>query len=527
MTVDKEGYEEELENEAKKNTGKGGEDQKDMLFQSKETVWLGNESIATTNQQGKYQVGSTQEATIVAIFTGRGTLPTEKGFQPSASAEDEVVGLVLDSTPFYPEAGGQVADTGSIASADGTKALAVSDVQVYAGYVLHIGTITSGSLAVGDTLTCSVDYERRSEIAPNHTMTHVLNYALRKVLLGGPNEEEEKKGKIAQKGSHVDENRLRFDFGWDKPVTAEQMQQVEQLVNEQITANLQVYDYTAPLEQAMQIHGLRAVFGENYPDPVRIVSVGADVQSLLAKPTNAEWANYSVEFCGGTHVEALGVGDVFVITEEVGTAAGVRRISGVTRDKARECIAAADKFAARLDGLEALQDAALAAELKVVKNELGSYTMGAVRKAELVGRLDAIAAKVLAWQKEQTKAKAAAAGSAVKELASSCGDNAKVVARIDFGVDGKASSKLFKEFSKANKTSSLLLISAGDEGFGVYCTPCKQHVKDGLDALKWVQAAVEAAGGGKSGGREMNANGQVASLDKIQDAVDAAKAFVA
>merc|ERR1740117_838724 len=123
-------------------------------------------------------------------------------------------------------------------------------------------------------MTCAMDYDRREKIAPNHTMTHVLNYALRKVLLGGPNDEEEKKGKISQKGSHVDENRLRFDFGWDKPVSTEQMAEVERLVNEQIGSNLQVYDYQAPLAEAMEIYGLRAVFGENYPDPVRVVSVG-------------------------------------------------------------------------------------------------------------------------------------------------------------------------------------------------------------------------------------------------------------
>ena len=86
-------------------------------------------------------------------------------------------------------------------------------------------------------------------------------------------------------------------------MTAEQMEEVEKLVNEQISANLTVYDYTAPLEDAMQIHGLRAVFGENYPDPVRVVSVGVDVQELMATPKNPEWANYSVEFCGGTHVQ--------------------------------------------------------------------------------------------------------------------------------------------------------------------------------------------------------------------------------
>lgn len=238
MTVDKEGYEAELKKEADKNTGKGGEGQKDMLFQSKETVWLGNENIAVTNQAGKYTTGSQPEATVLAIFTGRGALPSEKGFQPSASADDEVVGFILDSTPFYPEAGGQVPDTGTLTSAG--KAVSVSDVQVYAGYVLHIGTITGGTVAVGDVMTCAVDYDRREKIAPNHTMTHVLNYALRKVLLGGPNDEEEKKGKISQKGSHVDENRLRFDFGWDKPVSTEQMAEVERLVNEQIGSNLQV-----------------------------------------------------------------------------------------------------------------------------------------------------------------------------------------------------------------------------------------------------------------------------------------------
>jgi alanyl-tRNA synthetase len=170
--------------------------------------------------------------------------------------------------------------------------------------VLHVcsGAQSVGqAVNVGQNLTCHVDYQHRSFVAPNHTMTHSLNFALRKVLLGD-NCEISAKGSVDQKGSLVDADKLRFDFGWGTALSTEELQAVEGLVNEVIKSELQVYAENVPLAAAKGICSLRSVFGERYPDPVRVLSVGVDVQELIKNPDNSEWLKYSVEFCGGTHL---------------------------------------------------------------------------------------------------------------------------------------------------------------------------------------------------------------------------------
>lgn len=227
------------------------------------------------------------------------------------------VGIVLDVTSFYSESGGQIYDTGVLRVASGGAGgagaggaagadeeetvssgpqVAVVNVQTFGGYVLHIGSVQSGTLTVGDTVSVEVDYERRADIAPNHTMTHALNYALRKVL--GHSVERP----VEQRGSLVGPDKLRFDFSFGKALTAEQLTEVDRIVGSIITSAVPVHHAVVPLAQARAIHSLCAVFGETYPDPVRVISIGVPVDKLVADPTNAEWSNFSVELCGGTHI---------------------------------------------------------------------------------------------------------------------------------------------------------------------------------------------------------------------------------
>jgi alanyl-tRNA synthetase len=208
----------------------------------------------------------------------------------------------------------------------------VENVQVYGGFVLHVGWLKHGSLALNDAVNCAFDEVRnvppsppplpvshrdpppvpvpvcvhpyscpcacvcvqirRRPVQRNHTATHLLNYGLREVLGDA----------VDQKGSLVAPDRLRFDFSAKGAVTTEQLAQVEAIVNRQITEDLVVYAQEATLPQARAIRGLRAVFGEAYPDPVRIVSVGVPVADLLAQPESDRWLANSVEFCGGTYV---------------------------------------------------------------------------------------------------------------------------------------------------------------------------------------------------------------------------------
>ena len=177
-----------------------------------------------------------------------------------------------------------------------------------------------------------VDESRRAKIASNHTMTHVMNHKLRAIL--GDH--------VAQKGSLVDDEKTRFDFAHNAGISETETAKIEELVNADIAADLPVhYDY-APQADALKIHGLRAVFGEKYPPTVRVVSIGPSLADLLKNPSNKEWENRSIEFCGGTHVGRTGDIGLFKITAEGGIASAIRRIEAVTGEGALEAVRAED-----------------------------------------------------------------------------------------------------------------------------------------------------------------------------------------
>ncbi len=209
--------------------------------------------------------------------------------------------VVLDHTPFYAESGGQVGDTGTLATA---HALAeVLDTQKNGAIITHRVIMEQGALHEDDKVEAQVDAQNRSDIAANHSATHLLHAALRHIL-----------GKhVMQKGSLVEAERLRFDFSHDQALSREQLRDIEALVNQQIRANLPVKAETMPVDQAMAA-GAMALFGEKYGDEVRVLSMG----------------EFSKELCGGTHVRRTGDIGLFKITAETGVAAGVRRIEAVT-----------------------------------------------------------------------------------------------------------------------------------------------------------------------------------------------------
>lgn len=226
----------------------------------------------------------------------------------------KTVGLILDQTCFYPEAGGQVGDAGSITGDTGT--FQVETTQKLGDTVLHIGSLPEGMMEVGQGVRLAVATEVRRETMRHHTTTHLLNLALRKVL--GPH--------VEQKGSLVDADKTRFDFAHDKPITPEQLAEVEEIVNAHVRADLPVTAVTLPLAEAKRLPGVRAVFGEKYPDPVRVVMIGP------TKPVEVT-EDYSVEFCGGTHLERSSQAGLFKVVSQEGVAKGVRRIIAVAGAK--------------------------------------------------------------------------------------------------------------------------------------------------------------------------------------------------
>ncbi|MDX2503345.1 MAG: alanine--tRNA ligase [Gammaproteobacteria bacterium] len=217
--------------------------------------------------------------------------------------------IILDRTSFYGESGGQVGDTGTICTADAE--FRVTDTQKKADVFVHIGQLIKGHFTVGDRVKTRVDAEKRSDIACNHSATHLLHAALRTVL--GDH--------VQQKGSLVDNEKLRFDFSHFEAISPEQLQNIESLVNQQIRKNHSVETKLMDIDAARE-SGAMALFGEKYADQVRVLSM----------------SDFSVELCGGTHVNRTGDIGVMKITSESGVAAGVRRIEAVTGQGALDFI---------------------------------------------------------------------------------------------------------------------------------------------------------------------------------------------
>ncbi|GJN07247.1 hypothetical protein PR202_ga25065 [Eleusine coracana subsp. coracana] len=266
LTVDKEGFNASMQDARQKaRNARNKTGGKVIAMDANATAQLRNQGLASTDDSPKFMWPKEHGSVVKAIYSGSEYMTTASG--------DDDVGLVLESTSFYAEQG------------EGSKAL-----------------------SVGDSVICKVDYNRRTQIAPNHTCTHMLNFALREVL--GDH--------VDQKGSIVLPEKLRFDFSHGKPVQPEDLRNIESIVNQQIKDELDVYASEIKLADAKRINGLRAVFGEIYPDPVRVVSVGRKVEDLLANPESKEWLSISTELCGGTHISNTKDAKAFALLSEEG-----------------------------------------------------------------------------------------------------------------------------------------------------------------------------------------------------------------
>jgi alanyl-tRNA synthetase len=271
-----------------------------------EAVWFGlREKIGATEFLG-YETEGAEGVVSALVKDGKEVAALKKG---------ESGAVVLNQTPFYGESGGQVGDTG-ILMGDGVR-FKVTDTQKYAGDVFaHIGAVEEGMLKGGTALALEVDHSRRSAIRRNHSATHLLHEALREVL--GDH--------VAQKGSLVAPDRLRFDFSHPKPMTGDEIERVEDIANDLVLQNSPVTTRVMALDDARQ-SGARALFGEKYGDEVRVVAMGDG--------SGNAWG-WSVELCGGTHVRRTGDIGIISVVGESGVASGVRRIEAITGNAARK-----------------------------------------------------------------------------------------------------------------------------------------------------------------------------------------------
>jgi alanyl-tRNA synthetase len=425
--------------------------------------------------------------------------------------------------------GGQEADHGRImvtrenrtGAGDGHEGgeFRVEEVKTFGGYILHIGHVLRGEFAVGDDVQLSLDSQRRTSIAANHTATHLLNLGLRQVLGDG----------IDQKGSLVAQDRLRFDFSHAKAVAAEELGKVEAIVRDRIARDLHVYTDTAPLFVAKQVEGLRAVFGEAYPDPVRVVSIGAPIASLLDNPKDSKWRELSMEFCGGTHVERTGQIHHFALVAEEAVAKGVRRIVALTGVPAMAAIQAAENLASRIAAAAKLGEAELSGSVMEIGTEIDQMTLPAAKKYELRAALAKLQDRVKESNKQASAGRAAEAANIARQIGQSAAASLEdfVINTIEVGDDRKALQAAVNTVVQLCPKKAVMLISPDVEGnkIAILAVVPESLIKRGLKAGDWVKAAAEACGG-KGGGKPDNAQGGGADVSKLKETLAAARTFV-
>ncbi len=521
ISVDVEGYDRLMEQAKDKarSASKFAVAGAELELKGEETARLMRLGVQPTDDIDKFH-GRDIRARVRAIWNGENFDELAK-----ASGKPVPVAVILDKSNHYAEMGGQVGDHGRIlvmreAGPDddtrGGGEFRIEDTRVCAGYVLHVGVVIRGELRVNDDVQLAVDKHRRTSVAGNHTATHLLNLALRQHLGDA----------VDQKGSLVAPDRFRFDFTFNRPVTPEELAKIEHDVRKHLLADLPVYAETAPLYVAKQINGVRAVFGETYPDPVRVVSIGNPVADLLGDGAAQLWHDFSVEFCGGTHVGSTKEIGGFAIISEEGIAKGVRRISAVTGVAAKAADAAADNLATRVRQAEHLADEALANESGEIVKELEQLTIPSARKHQIRTMLAGLQDRVKAAQKKVAAQKAAQAASFARDIAQSAiaSNERVIVTTVETGSDKAALQAAVATLAQLCPKAAVMLIAPDhdDNKASLFAAVPAELVAKGLKAGDWIREA-SAVLGGKGGGKPDSASGGGSDLTKLKEAIAAAR----
>ncbi|XP_019184213.1 PREDICTED: alanine--tRNA ligase-like [Ipomoea nil] len=482
-----------------------------IVMDADATAALHKKGIATTNDIFKFTWFQDHESEIKAIYTG-------SEFLERACTGDDVA-IILGSTSFYAEQGGQIYDTGSLESSAGS--FQVHNVQIFGGFILHIGSFSGENqkFSIGDKVICKVDYDRRSLIAPNHTCTHMLNFALREIL--GDH--------VDQKGSIVLPEKLRFDFSHGKPVKPEELQKIEYIVNEQIKAEMDVSSQEATLSDAKRVKGLRAVFGEVYPDPVRIVSIGKKVGDLLADPENEEWLSISAELCGGTHISNTREAKAFALVSEEGIAKGIRRITAVTTNRAFEAIELASFLEKKIKEAASVEDSLLEEKVTTLNASVERAQIPAAKKDELKRELSKLQTRVIQAKKRIAAENSLNAVKAASEMAEAAvsGGKAYCILRLGIGLDTAAVRDAVVKVME-QKGIAVLIFSTDEAANKVLVcagVPEKGDVCKQLSVKEWLNAALKPLGGKGGGGKGGLAQGQASDLKHVDEAMDLAASF--
>ncbi|MFW6335817.1 MAG: alanine--tRNA ligase, partial [Phycisphaeraceae bacterium] len=449
----------------------------------------------------------TSEKTPIAVFRESEGSYHDTADQPAA--EGDRVAVAVDRTPFYATAGGQVADTGVMQIDSPSEArVQIDDVTKVGATIFHLGRVISGEPAsTGDaTVSLAVDKARREKIMANHTTTHVMNKALRDLV----NPEAD------QRGSLVDDEKLRFDFSNPSAVTSEQIDKVEQQVNTDIERDLPVHAGVAPQDQALRINGLRAVFGEKYPPRVRVVAIGHRVEDILAEPEREQWKGYSIEFCGGTHLPSTGRAESFAVIAEEAVAKGVRRITALTGHAARRARQEAKRLLDHARSLENAPPTELHTAVEELNREINETTLPLVQRRELQSELGDLSERLKQYRKaEGDKAQEVAVDQA-RELAEAA-EGPVLVASLD-DVDASALRSAMDVVRKKQPHAAVLLAGVKDGKVAINACVPKPLIDKGLKAGDWVKAVAQVVGGG-GGGKPDQAQAGGKDPSKLNDAL--------
>ena len=469
LSVDTDGFSAAMERqrtEARKAWAGSGE-------AATETIWYAIKERAGATEFLGYE---TEVAEGVALAL------VKDGGEVQALLAGESGGLVLNQTPFYGESGGQVGDTGIVVGA-GVRARIVNTKKRLGDLFVHDVVIDDGVLNVGASLGLKVDRERRLAIRANHSATHLLHEALRMVL--GDH--------VAQKGSLVAPDRLRFDIAHPKPITRQELAQVEDIANGIVLQNEPVVTRLMGVDEA-RASGARALFGEKYGDEVRVVSMGT-----LQGGDNAA-RPYSIELCGGTHAARTGDIGIISITGESGVAAGVRRIEALTRDDARQ----------RLNE-DSSALAAIAETLRAPQAEVGERIAALIEDRRKLERELADARKKLAMG-----GGAANGADPVRNVA-----GVRLFARSIEGVEMKDLKSLADEAKQTLGSGVAAIVGVAPDGKASVVVGVTSDLVARFSAVDLVRAASVALGGKGGGGRPDMAQAGGPDGAKAQEALEA------
>ncbi len=482
---------------------------------------LSRRGVAPTDDAAKFHHAPVQSS-VKAIWQGQSLLDSVPATPPHLSGSDpdtaaQRIALILEKTNFYAEMGGQVGDSGELRTHTGTR-FAVETTRNVGPFVLHIGQVEGGRIQVGQVVTALVQGGRQST-EKNHTITHIANWALREVL--GES--------VQQKGSLVDPEKLRFDFAHGKALNDDELAKVEALVNERIARGLTVYAEVAPQEQALKIHSLRAVFGEKYPPMVRVVSIGVPVKDLLADPENARWRQFSIEFCGGTHLENCGQACGFVLLAEESVSKGVRRIVAVTGNAALQAASVAHEMETLIAQTLETGDANLGPIITNLQKCLGGIVpLRAKRRGQAA--LSQLQTRLRAFEKLASKSQST---NPDYNLSTIVADSVAggidveggklIVVELPDSTDDQMRSVL-DSLRKKVPTHGVLLAIVLEGQVSFVAAVSEDWIARGLKAGDWIKETTKAAGG-NGGGRPQMAMGSAKDPARLPVALDAARVY--